>query len=117
MSNFVEIGAVTWRRAAPCTAAPPEGGFGTNGMALVGDTLVVANVGNGTIFAVDPASTNPVADARLITLSQGTTANVALCGPDGLLGVPGSADEVVVVENGGCTAAVPRVVRITLDLD
>jgi hypothetical protein len=50
-------------------------------------------------------------------LSEGTTADVALCGPDGLVSVPGSDDEIVVVENGGCTAATPRIVRATLDLD
>lgn len=99
--------------AAPAMA----GAFAVNGLALVDDTLIVANAGSGSLFAVDPESTNPVADARAITLFQGNTGNVSLCGPDGLLAVPGSDDEVVVVENGGCATPVPRVVRITLDLD
>jgi sugar lactone lactonase YvrE len=98
-------------------ADPPQGGFGANGLVLAGDMLIVANVNNGTLFAVDPESTNPVADARLITLREGNDANVILCGPDGLLGVPGQDDEIIVVENGGCMPAAPRVVRITLDLD
>lgn len=59
----------------------------------------------------------PRSDARAITLSEGTAADVALCGPDGLVSVPGSDDEIVVVENGGCTAATPRVVSVTLALD
>jgi hypothetical protein len=93
------------------------GAFAANGLVLAGDTLIVANVGAGTLFAVDPTSTNPVADARAIPLFEGNTGNVTLCGPDGLIGVPGSDDEIVVVENGGCTPSAPRVVRITLDLD
>jgi hypothetical protein len=41
---------------------------------------------------------------------------VSLCGPDGLLGVLGPTDgtDLIVVENGDCAAATPRVVRIVL---
>lgn len=99
--------------AAPVMA----GAFAVNGLVLAGDTLIVANAGGGSLFAVDSGSTNPVADARAIALFEGNNGNVSLCGPDGLLGVPGSDDEIVVVENGGCAAAAPRVVRIALDLD
>lgn len=112
---MTENSAEIWMRGG--LAAPPAGGFGPNGLALAGDTLIVANVGNGALFAVDPASDDPASDARAITLSEGTTAGATLCGPDGLVSVPGSDDEIVVVENGGCTAATPRVVRVTLDLD
>jgi sugar lactone lactonase YvrE len=99
-------------------AAPPmPGGFGANGLALVGGQLIVANGGTGTLFAVDPASSDPAADARRITLTEGSaTTPVTLCGPDGLLAVPGSSDELIVVENGGCTPSAPRIVKITLDL-
>jgi hypothetical protein len=84
---------------------------------LAGSTLVVANAGNGALFAVDTTSDDPVADARAITLSEGGRTGVSLCGPDGLLGVLGPTDgtDLIVVENGGCTAATPRVVRIYLD--
>jgi hypothetical protein len=44
-------------------------------------------------------------------------APATLCGPDGLQTVPGSANEIVVVENGFCPAARERVVKVTLDLD
>jgi hypothetical protein len=70
----------------------------------------------GGLAAPPAGGDDPVADARAIPSSEGTTAGVALSGPDGLVSVPGSDDEIVVVENGGCTAATPRVVRVTLDL-
>lgn len=108
--------AEIWMNGGLAGPAMPNA-FAANGLVLAGDMLIVANVGAGTLFAVDPESTDPVADARPISLFEGNTGNVALCGPDGLLGVPGSDDEIVVVENGGCAAATPRVVRISLDLD
>ncbi|MEY2929385.1 MAG: hypothetical protein RL033_134 [Pseudomonadota bacterium] len=97
-------------------AAAPEGGFGANGLALAGDVLIVSNTGTGTLFAVETVSTNPVAEARPIALFEGNTGNVQLCGPDGLIAVPGADDEIVVVESGDCATGKPRVVRIALRL-
>ena len=110
-ANSAEI----WMRGG--LAAPPAGGFGPNGLLLAGDTLFVTNTGNGVLFAVDTTSDDPVADARAVTLREGDRTGVSLCGPDGLLAVLGPTDgtDLVVVENGGCTAATPRVVRIFLD--
>ena len=107
--------AEIWMRGG--LAAPPAGGFGPNGLLLAGDTLFVTNTGNGVLFAVDTTSDDPVADARAVTLREGDRTGVSLCGPDGLLAVLGPTDgtDLVVVENGGCTAATPRVVRIWLD--
>jgi hypothetical protein len=107
--------AKIWMRGG--LAAPPAGAFGPSGLVLAGSTLVVANAGNGALFAVDTTSDDPVADARAITLSEGDRTGVSLCGPDGLLGVFGRTDgtDLIVVENGGCTAATTRVVRIELD--
>jgi len=107
--------AKIWMRGG--LAAPPAGGFGPNGLLLAGDTLFVTNTGNGVLFAVDTTSDDPVADARAVTLREGDRTGVSLCGPDGLLAVLGPTDgtDLVVVENGGCTAATPRVVRIWLD--
>jgi hypothetical protein len=107
--------AEIWMRGG--LAAPPAGGFGPNGLVLAGSTLFVANVGNGALFAVDTTSADPVADARALTLSEGDRTGVSLCGPDGMLGVLGPTDgtDLIVVENGSCTAATPRVVRIWLD--
>jgi len=52
------------------------------------------------------------------TLSLGENgAPATLCGPDGLQTVPGSENEIIVVENGFCEAARERVVKVTLDLD
>ncbi|MEY4549334.1 MAG: hypothetical protein RL685_5529 [Pseudomonadota bacterium] len=97
-------------------AAAPEGGFGANGLALAGDVLIVSNTGTGALFAVETVSTNPVSDARPIALFEGNTGSVQLCGPDGLIAVPGADDEIVVVESGDCAAGRPRVVRIALRL-
>jgi len=93
--------------------SPPPGGFGANGIDLVGTELIIASNG---LVAVDSTSNNPAATVRLLTLSENGAA-ATLCGPDGLQTVPGSNNQIVVVENGSCPAARERVVRVTLDLD
>lgn len=103
--------AVVWLEA-PALAPPMPGGFGVNGLDLVGGQLIIAN---GGLFAIDPASNTPAATVRPITLTL-DGAPVTLCGPDGLQSVPGSTTDIVVVENGGCMPSVDRVVRVTLDL-
>jgi hypothetical protein len=97
---------------APAIAPPMPGGFGVNGLDLVGGQLIVAN---GGLFAIDPNSANPASTIRPITLTL-DGAPATLCGPDGLQSVPGSTTDIVVVENGGCMPSVDRVVRVTLDL-
>jgi hypothetical protein len=82
---------------------PPPGGFGVNGLALVGDVLIVAN---DDLFVIDPASPD---SATLITLTGDDAAFVGA--PDGLALVPGSTTELVVADNGG------RIIKVTLDLD
>jgi hypothetical protein len=99
--------------ADPAISAPAPGGFGANGIDLVGNDLIIASNG---LVAVDSTSINPASTVRVISLTEGGAA-ATLCGPDGLQTVPGSNNQIVVVENGGCTAARERVVRVTLDLD
>jgi hypothetical protein len=82
---------------------PGPGGFGANGLELVGDMLVVANSG---LFVLDPASPD---SASAITLTGDNT--MFLGSPDGLALVPGSTTELVVADNGG------RIIKVTLDLD
>ncbi len=107
--------AAIWMQGG--AAAPPPDGFGANGLDLVGGMLIVANVNLGTLFAVDPASTDPENDAQLITVTEaGSTTPLTLCGPDGVLAVPGSDTDLIVVENGGCDAGAPRVSVVTLSL-
>jgi hypothetical protein len=93
--------------------SPPPGGFGANGIDLVGDDLIIASNG---LIAVDSTSTNPASTLRVLSLTENGAA-ATLCGPDGLQTVPGSTNQIVVVENGACMAARERVVRVTLDLD
>jgi sugar lactone lactonase YvrE len=108
--------AVAWLTGGE--AAPPPNGFGVNGLALVGGQLIAANSDGRYLFVVDPASSDPVASARRIVLSEtGKTGDVPLCGPDGILAVPGSTDELIVIENGGCMPSAPRVIKVTLSLD
>lgn len=104
----------------PEIGAPEPGGFGANGLDIVGDTLVIINIGSGSLVAVDPSSANPASTVRPISLTL-DGAPATLCGPDGLETVPGSTTDVVVIENGGCPNPPggdgDRVVRVTLDLD
>jgi len=104
----------------PEIGAPTPGGFGANGLDIVGGSLVIINIGSGSLVAVDPSSADPASTVRTIRLTL-DGAPATLCGPDGLETVPGSATDVVVIENGGCTNPPggdgDRVVRVTLDLD
>lgn len=95
---------------------PPAGGSGANGLEWVDGTLVVANVGRGTLVALDPSSTDPSRGARVIALSDAQGSPVTLCSPDGVELVPGSKDTVVVVENGGCASKTPRLAEVKLAL-
>jgi hypothetical protein len=94
----------------PAVAPPTPGGFGANGLAFVGDQLIIAN---GDLIAVDPNSNNAASTVRPISLSESGSA-VALCGPDGLETVPNSNTDLIVVENGSCAAGRDRVVRVSL---
>jgi len=95
----------------PSVAAPAPGGFGINGLAFVGDQLIIGNTDR--LSAVDPDSNNAAATVRSISLAENGTP-ITLCGPDGLETVPGSSTDLIVVENGSCTAARDRVVRVSL---
>lgn len=95
----------------PAVSSPTPGGFGVNGLALVGDQLIIGNTDR--LVAVDPDSSNAAATVRSITLSENGIP-VSLCGPDGLETVPNSNTDLIVVENGGCAAARDRVVRVSL---
>ncbi|HWO08815.1 MAG TPA: hypothetical protein VNN80_05025 [Polyangiaceae bacterium] len=95
---------------------PPSGGSGANGLEWVDGTLIVANVGRGTLVALDPASTEPSRGARVIALRDAAGAPVTLCSPDGLERVPGSPNALIVVENGGCPSKAPRIAEVALAL-
>ena len=97
----------------PAIAPPMPGGFGANGIDVIGDQLIIAS---GNLVAVDRTSANPASTVRVITLTEDGAA-ATLCGPDGLQSVPGT-DDIVVVENGFCgPPSRERVIRVTLDLD
>jgi sugar lactone lactonase YvrE len=89
------------------------GGDGPTGIDLVGNDLIIASQ---DLVVVDATSNDPASTLRVLTLTENETA-VELCGPDGVQTVPGSDNQVVLVENGSCPAARARVVRITLDID
>ena len=102
---------LTGPAAAPATA----GGFGANGIDLVGGTLIIAN--GDALWAVNPNASDPASTARKLALTL-DGAPATLCGPDGLQTVPGSSTDLVVIENGSCNATgdSDRVVRIQLSL-
>jgi sugar lactone lactonase YvrE len=93
---------------------PPSGGSGANGLEWVDGLLIVANVGRGTLVALDPSSTEASRGARVVALSDAQGAPVTLCSPDGLERVPGSPNALIVVENGGCASKAPRLSLIEL---
>jgi len=95
----------------PSVAAPTPGAFGINGLAFVGDQLIIGNTDH--LSAVDPDSNNAASTVRSISLTENGIP-VTLCGPDGLETVPSSSTDLIVVENGSCTAARDRVVRVSL---
>lgn len=97
-------------------APPASGGSGANGLEWLDGSLVVANVGRGTLVKLDPKSEDPAKSAQVFALSDAKDKHpVTLCSPDGLERVPGSKNQLVVVENGGCAEKTPRVVEVTLD--
>jgi len=97
---------------------PPTGGSGANGLDWLEGSLIVANVGRGTLVKLDPNSTDPTRGAQLISLTDTQSREpVSLCSPDGVERVPGSTNQLVVVENGGCAAKQPRIVEVTVRLD
>lgn len=107
--------ATAWITGGPL--APPDGKdcCGPNGLELVGDTLVIANSGRGTLVAVNTKGRHTAADAKIIKLTDAKTSKpMTLCSPDGLALVPGSKNKIIVVENGGCEAKAPRVIEVTL---
>ncbi|HEU4580283.1 MAG TPA: hypothetical protein VFS67_18635 [Polyangiaceae bacterium] len=98
----------------PAVAPAMPGGFGANGIDLVGGMIIIAN-GDG-LWALNPNAADPAATARKLNLTL-DGAPATLCGPDGLQAVPGSSTDLVVVENGGCNPPSgdgDRVVRIKL---
>ena len=96
---------------------PATGGSGANGLDWLEGSLIVANVGRGTLVKLDPKSDEPARGAQLIGLTDEQTHGPAsLCSPDGVERVPGSNDKLVVVENGGCPAKQPRIVEVTVRL-
>jgi hypothetical protein len=101
--------------SVPEIGPPMPGGFGANGLDIVGNWLVIAN---GGLVAVNPNSNNPASTVRAISLTL-DGAPATLCGADGVESIPGSTTDLVVVENGSCNpnGDSDRVVRITLDLD
>lgn len=95
---------------------PTAGVFGVNGITLVGSRLYLANTARGTLWNIDPSLEEPTNDdLRLVTLSEGGEDNVPLYGPDGIFGLPGRP-QLLIVENGfNLGGAGKRVVMATLD--
>jgi hypothetical protein len=99
----------------PAAAPAMAGGFGANGIDIVGGTMIIAN-GDG-LWALNPNAPDAASTARKLNLTL-DGAPATLCGPDGLQAVPGSSTDLVVVENGSCNTMgdSDRVVRIQLSL-
>lgn len=103
--------AEVWLAAPQIAPATPDG-FGVNGLDFAGGSLIVAS--GAELFVINPAS--PATNIQSLDLTL-DGAEATLCGPDGIVAVPGTTNQVIVVENGFCPAGLPRVIKITLDLD
>jgi sugar lactone lactonase YvrE len=110
--------AGVWLEVPEIRPAMP-GGFGANGLDIVGSSLIIANIDSGGLVAVDATSDNPASTVRTINLTLDGAA-ATLCGPDGVEAVPGSSTDVIVIENGSCMNPPggdgDRVVKVTLSL-
>lgn len=90
--------------------APMAGGFGTNGITLLSGRLYTVVTDRGQMFAIDPALTAPTgADLKPIELGS------ALVRPDGITRVPGSATDILIVENGLNAQGGKKLLRARLD--
>ena len=95
--------------------APPEPGqFGANGVALMGDVLLVSNTFGGTLVRVDLTLDDPADGVSTVAIAEGDYPNAILSGPDGLL--PISDTELLLVENGFAGNNLTRLVKLTFDL-
>jgi outer membrane protein assembly factor BamB len=90
--------------------APMPGGFGTNGITLLGGRLYTVVTGRGQLYAIDPTIEAPTgADLKLIELGS------PLVGPDGITRVPGSDTDILIVENGLGAQGGKKLLRARLD--
>jgi hypothetical protein len=111
-ANVLTANSATVWLTAPEIAPANATAFGVNGLDFVGGSLIVAS--GAQLFVINPAS--PATNIQSIDLTLDGAA-ATLCGPDGLIAVSGTTDQLVVVENGFCGTPAPRVIKITLDLD
>lgn len=88
--------ATAWLQA-PNLSAPP-GGFGVNGLTLLGGRLFVVNSSLGALFSIDPALDAPVPEDLHHVLVTEAGAEVTLINPDGITAQGESG--LLIVENG-----------------
>jgi sugar lactone lactonase YvrE len=94
--------------------APPMGGFGANGITILGQRMVIANTSTPQLVLVDYKASNPGSTAEVISLTRNGTAYTP-SGPDGLTKL--SETELLVVENGFAAPNLPQVSKVTLDTE
>jgi hypothetical protein len=96
-------------------ARPTPAEFGVNGITLLNGQLFLAVTDPGILVTIDPAIENPTGnDLREVTLNE-NGASVGLVRPDGVTAVPGSATNLLIVENGLGVDDGKRVVLVSID--
>jgi hypothetical protein len=93
--------AEVWLEAEQLTA-PAAGGFGVNGITLLGGQLFTVVTDRGTLLSIDPSLEAPTDDdlrQLTLTLDDGDD-DFELVRPDGITAVPGSSTDILIVENG-----------------
>lgn len=79
---------------------PAAGTFGANGITWLGDRLYTVVTDQGTLLSIDPTIEAPTGDdLQPVALTFNGT-EVPLIRPDGITAVPGSATDILIVENG-----------------
>jgi sugar lactone lactonase YvrE len=97
----------------PELVSPTPGAAATNGLAIAGGILFVANTNAGVLVRFDLGAADVAGSVSVVNLTEGNVANAILSGPDGVL--PLSDTQLLVVENGFAGAGNNRLVRIDLD--
>lgn len=99
----------------PLLERPTPNEFGVNGITLLNGQLFVVVTDRSSLLTIDPTLENPTGnDLREVTLNE-NGASASLVRPDGVTAVPGTSNNLLIVENGLGETDGKRVVLVSID--